>query len=172
MNNLDQYVIPLKGLEEGQHSYHFKINDTFFDEFDNSEIKKGKLDVQVLLDKQTNVITLEFNIQGFINTTCDLCLEHFDLNINSSNQLYIKFSENENDEDEVIYISESKHHINIAQYIYEFIHFNMPLKRVHPTDSNGESKCNIEMINAIKGFKKEESDEIDPRWEELKKIKK
>lgn len=171
LNYLDQYVIPLKGLKEGEHSYHFKINDTFFDEFENSEIKKGKLNLQVLLNKQMNVISLNFKISGHVDTICDRCLENFDLEIDSSYQLFIKFSENENDEDEVIYISENKHHINIAQYIYEFIHFSIPLKRIHPVDKNGKSKCNIEMIKKLKGLKKENSDKIDPRWEELKKLK-
>jgi len=171
LNNLNQYVIPLKGLKEGQHSYHFKIDDTFFDEFENSEIKKGNLNLQVLLNKQINIISLDFIINGYINTTCDRCLEDFKLNINSSNQLFIKFSEDENDEDEIIYISENKHQINIAQYIYEFINFNIPLKKIHPVDENGNSDCNIEMIGKLKKLRKENSDEIDPRWEELKKLK-
>ncbi len=162
----------MKGLKEGEHSYHFEVNDTFFDEFDISEIKKGNLKIHVILAKQISVITLTFKINGFVNVTCDRCLENFNLKINSSTRLYLKYSENEVDDDEVIYISENKHSINIAQYIYEFIDFSLPLKRIHPEDNEGKNTCNIEMINKLKKLNSEGSEMIDPRWEELKKLKK
>ena len=172
MNILDQYVIPLKGLKEGEHTYSFNVSKEFFDEFENSEFTEGSINVDTTISKHATVITVTFKLNGFVNVICDRCLDNFNLPVNSSNILYIKFGENKKEDNDIIYISEIDQHINVAQYIYEFINFSIPLKRVHPENENGESLCNSEMINRLNEFTTGKNDIIDPRWEDLKKLNK
>lgn len=170
MNILDQYVIPLQGLEEGDYVYTFEVTDTFFDEFENSEIKKGKLDAEVILSKHASVITITFNLNGSVELLCDRCLENFNYKVSSSNSLFIKFGLVDNDKNgDIIYISDPEQQINIAQYLYEFAHLNIPIKRIHPENEKGESLCNKEMLKKLNELSDNKTN-IDPRWEELKKL--
>ncbi|MCK4361636.1 MAG: DUF177 domain-containing protein, partial [Bacteroidales bacterium] len=81
MDYLKQFVIRFSGLSIGNHQYKFIIDEKFFEKFDFSEIKNGKITVDLLLNKQENVLILNFIINGTVNVTCDRCLEPFDLDI-------------------------------------------------------------------------------------------
>lgn len=172
MNILDQYVIPLKGLSDGDHAYDFKISDKFFEKFENSEIKKGKLNAEVILSKHAAVISVTFNITGTVELICDRCLDNFDYPLKSSNKLYIKFgTEPTENLDDVIFLPDIKQQLFIAQYIYEFINLNISLKRTHPDDKDGNSLCNSEMLKKLNELNIDKTNNIDPRWEKLKNIK-
>jgi uncharacterized metal-binding protein YceD (DUF177 family) len=88
----------------------------------------------------------------------------------------------------LIVIPENEGEINIAWFLYEFIELSIPMKHVH-----APGKCNKAMTsklskhlrgsandesddNDVEGFEGpvidnvEEEENIDPRWNELKKI--
>jgi len=167
---LKQFVIRFSGLSIGNHQYKFIIDEKFFENFDFSEIKNGKITVDILLNKQETMFILNFIINGTVNVTCDRCLEPFDLDINGKEKLIVKFGKEKFEEtDEILIIPESDNKINISQYIYEYINLLLPYKRVHPDNADGKSLCNQEVIKKIKKFSKSKT--IDPRWEKLKDIK-
>ena len=91
MDILDQYVIPLKGLKEGEHHYTFEVTKKFFEHFEHSEIKNGNISVNIILNKTASVIEMIINLLGKVEVICDRCLETFMMPINSSDILYIKF---------------------------------------------------------------------------------
>ena len=170
MDYLKQFVIPFSGLSIGDHQYKFIIDKKFFENFDFSEIKNGKITVDLLLNKQENMLILNFIINGTVNVTCDRCLEPFDLDIYGKEKLIIKFGKEKFEEtEEILIIPESDNRINISHYIYEYINLLLPYKRVHPDNANGKSTCNQEVIKKFKEFSKSKT--IDPRWEKLKDIK-
>ena len=45
------FVIPFVGLKPGEHHFEFILEETFFKEFDHSEVDNGRFVVDVLLDK-------------------------------------------------------------------------------------------------------------------------
>lgn len=173
MNYLSKYAIAFKGLKEGNHLFEFEIDDKFFDKFENSEVRKGSIKADVTLTKQTSLMIINFVIKGHVELTCDRCLELYNQKIKSENKLFVKFGlEEEEMSDDVIVISFEEHQINIAQYIYEMIILNLPIKRVHPT-IKGKTGCNPEMVEKLKEYLIEEEPEeepIDERWSELKKL--
>lgn len=174
MSFLDQFAIQFSNLKPGVYSFEFEIDDTFFENFEASEIKKGKVNVMINLEKQSRLMVLDFSVKGFVNVMCDRCLEDFDFAIESAERLIAKFG-NEKQEvtDEIITVPESDHEINVAQFIYEYIHLALPPKRVHPNNERGDSLCNAEILKKLEEHKgKEIEDQLeDPRWEALKKIK-
>ncbi len=161
MNMLAKYSIAYKGLSTGKHHFDFSVDDCFFDAFEDSEIKKGHADISVDLDKQSHLLTLDFRINGEVAVTCDRCLEEFMMPIDYTGRLVVRFSETRDECDgEVMWVSPAETEINLAQYIYESICLSLPYQRVHPTDENGKSGCDPDMLARFKIVTEEEFEKI------------
>ena len=99
-----------------------------------------------------------------------------DLSIDADMNVVVKLgssigAEKDNEED-VVYISSSETHYNVAQLIYEFIILSIPENRIDCTNLAGEKKCDNEILRILEDLKeKKENTELDPRWDSLKKIK-
>jgi uncharacterized protein len=169
VNYLRNFIIPFIGLKVGNHNFAFEIDDKFFEHFEYSEIKKGKLHVDCLLEKQARMMILHFDIDGTVRIPCDRCAEDFDQPIHGGQKLIVKFGADHVEEsDEVLVITEKESELDVSQLLYEYIHLMLPFKKVHGTDENGNSLCNPEVLRYI--IEKEES-QADPRWEALQKLK-
>ena len=174
MNYLSQYTLPFSGLSEGKHQFDFSIDDRFFAEFENSEVEKGELKIQIELEKRSTYLALIFSISGIVELVCDRCLENFPYPLKSQKKLLVKFSEKQvEDEAELIYLPPTAFQVEVGQYIYEFVILSLPIRRVHPDGDNGESLCDPVMIKKLEelrhhGNTLKEPD--DPRWNELRKF--
>ncbi len=172
---LNTYSVHFKCLKVGKHTFNFEIDNKFFEAFEESEIKQGKVNVDVILNRQSLMLDFLISIEGQVEVTCDRCLEGFDLPISYEGSLYVKFGESRSDEgEEIIILTNDDSEINISQYIYESICLSLPIQRYHGMNGT-KSKCNKEMIKKLKSLlsnspKKEESEEVDPRWNKLKDI--
>jgi len=167
---LDQFSIQFTNLKPGTYHYELLIDDKFFENFSESEIKQGRVNVQIELQKQVKMLVLDFKMEGTVNLICDRCLDDFDFSIFSTNKLVVKIgTERVEETDEIIIIPEKEHKINVAQFIYEYIHLALPSKRTHPEDENGFPFCNKEIIEKLKEHKNKEINE-DPRWDVLKNL--
>lgn len=173
MNYLKQFIIQFSGLSLGKHEYDFEINDAFFESIESPEIHQGGLKVHMTLNKQINMLVLEFNIKGHVNVTCDRCADDFNMPVVSQNKLIIKFAETAYEEtDEIIFIEETSHEIDVAQYIYEFINLALPIQKVHLQNEQGEDQCDPEVIKKLEEIlsRKKNEDDSDPRWDALKNL--
>ena len=94
--------------------------------------------------------------------------------------LKVKMGSEFSEIDDIVVVPEEDGYINVAWFIYEFIALSIPMKHTHPS-----GKCNKEMVGKLHKHLRttvdEDSDEfveeaeaetreIDPRWNELKKI--
>jgi uncharacterized metal-binding protein YceD (DUF177 family) len=169
MSYFDHFVIPFSGLKPGKHEYSFVIDNEFFEHFEYSELKAGMLKVDLLLEKQENMLVLHFTIDGTVHVMCDRCLDYYDQPVSGTEQLIVKFGETSYEEtDEIVVIPVTEHRINVGHFIYEYIHLLLPYKCVHPDDENGTSRCNQEVIDKLNITWDDES--TDPRWDDLKKL--
>ena len=167
---LEQYVIHYGDLEAGIHQFNFIVDDTFFDYFEYSEVRKGKLDINIILEKLDNMLCFSFSIIGDIETECDRCLEKLFFPINAKENLMAKFGEQYSEEnDDLIIIPKNETNIDLSQYIFEFISLNIPIQKVHPDDENGNITCDSEIIRLLE---KHTLQETDSRWDILKNIQK
>lgn len=166
MKALKEYVIPFVGLKEGDHDYAFDIDASFFDSFDNSEIIKADVHVGIKLEKKERMLIFDFNIRGNMLIPCDRCLAELLVAVNGNDRLIVKFGEEWLEEsDEVLVIPEKESHIDLSNFIYEYIMLKLPIQRVHP---EGEGLCDPDVIGKLHEHKEED---IDPRWEALKQLK-
>jgi uncharacterized protein len=165
------FTIPVSGLKEGRHNYYFEINNEFFEQFEESEVKEGKLQVKVDADKRTTHIDLSIGIDGVISISCDRCLGIFSLPVSSRNRLLVKFGRIHDESDpDILTIPADEHDLDLGQHFYEYIFLSIPIQKVHPDDNNGNSTCDPEMLEKLKEHFLSEENNNDPRWEELKRF--
>jgi len=165
------YTIPLSGLKEGQHTFDFEIDKTFFEQFDESEVKEGSLVANVVLEKRSTHLDLIISISGNVRICCDRCLEMFFQPVDCENRLLVKFGKTIEDIDpDILSLPVGENELDLQQHFYEFIILALPIKRVHPVDNKGNSTCDPEMLKKLEELIVEEETDIDPRWDELKKL--
>ena len=174
MNALKDYSINFKGLKNGIHHYDFTVNRDFFKHFVHSEITEGHFSIHIELTKKTRFMVLHFTIEGNATLQCDKCLDYFELPLSYENDLYIKFYNEieEEDDTDIIYLPPNEDSIELAQYIYESIILSIPYKRVHPLDESGNATCDASMIQKLNEHEQHNAnhEQIDPRWSKLKHL--
>jgi uncharacterized metal-binding protein YceD (DUF177 family) len=176
MKNTKEFLIPFIGLKLGKHHFEYQISNAFFEIFDYDEYQNSDIKVNVVLDKKSTLLELNFKHKGTVNVPCDLTGEDFDLPIKGKMKLIVRFGEEfNNDNEELLILPHGEFEVNIAQYIYEMIVLSVPFKRVHPGIKDGSlntealTKLNELSINEEKEEYNEEEN-IDPRWDKLKKL--
>ena len=168
MTQLNEYVIPIGGLALGQHEYTYSIDSSFFKAIDNSEVESGKVEMRVRLEKQTTMAVVDFEQLGNVQVNCDRCGDVLEHSINATNQLVIKFNDADfNDNDDVVILNELDNRFDLTHYFYEYIHLEIPLKRLH-----ADTECNPDVLRKLEELQGVKNDPayVDPRWEELKNI--
>ena len=175
MNNLKEYLIPFVGLKIGKHQFDYQIDNTFFKSFDYDEFNAVSVKVDIVLEKKSTMLELDFKHKGTVNVPCDVSGEEFDLPIKGKLKLLVKFGDAFNDEnEELLILPHGEYQVDVSQYIYESIILSVPLRRVHPGVKDGSLSDVIEKLESLspKENKKEEqqNNDIDPRWENLKKL--
>ncbi len=173
MKRFGKYVINFGSLSKGIHEFVFEVDDSFFEQFENSIAQKVKADVLVTLEKEDTMLFLDFTIEGSATLPCDRCLKELSIDIEGYNELIVKFGEQEEEESEdVIVLSNKAHELDVAQFIFEYITMLIPIRNVHADDEKGNSTCDPEALKEIEKYRvhEEEQKPTDPRWEALKNI--
>lgn len=169
----NQYIVSFGGLKEGIHDFNFEVNDEFFEEYTALEVKKGHLDIHINMIKKTSFLTFDISISGKVYVRCDRCLDFFFQDIGFEGMLYVKFSEKDQKNetaDEVIFLHQGDHEIDLKHYLYESISISMPYTRIHP-EVGGVSSCNKEMIFHLeKHHYKTDSNIENHTWDKLKDL--
>ncbi|MFM7079423.1 MAG: YceD family protein, partial [Bacteroidota bacterium] len=73
---------------------------------------------------------------------------------------------------DIIVIPHGELVLDVAQHIYEYISLQVPMRVVHPDDSEGRSGCDPEVIRKLEEEPEHQDPIEDPRWDALKKLKK
>ena len=171
---VNQYIIPFTGLKEGEHEFRFDFREQFFNKYEVLEASGGKVEALVFLEKKPNMLKIESQLSGTLNIQCDRCLETFSYSIAHAGNLIIKFGTNiEDSTDEIWVLNPNEYELDLEQYFYECISLSLPIQRIHPDDTDGNSGCNNEMLNIINKqniSSSEAEKETDPRWDKLKDL--
>jgi len=170
---VNQYIIPFTGLKDGDHKFTFVFENEFFDDHEVLEAHNGKIYAEVVLNKKPGLLTLKVCLSGYLEITCDRCLENFQLPVLYDGNLIIKFGDDKSaatDEIWILYPTENL--IDLEQFFYECIGLCIPIKRVHPDNEDGSYGCDpgmIEVLNTHSGNNASQN-ESDPRWNKLKDL--
>jgi uncharacterized metal-binding protein YceD (DUF177 family) len=169
---VNQYIIPFKGLSEGEHNYSFEIEHEFFEAFSSLEINTGFVIASVSLLKKNNFLELHCSLEGSVEIQCDRCLEDFSFPILYNGELFVKFKEEvEEPDDKIIYLHPNDDILDLSQFFIDSIGLSIPIQRFHPEKEDGDSGCNAEMLDKLDELTfRKESDDVDPRWDKLKDL--
>lgn len=175
MKQMKEYTIPFVGLKQGEHHFEYKIDNTFFTHFEYEGYHNVAVLATVNLIKKSSSLELNFLITGKVNVNCDVTNEPYDQQIEGEHQLIVNFGEEFNDEDDaLLVVPHGTFEIDVHHFIYELIILSLPAKLVHPGVDDGTLQSDIlkklEELTPKDNEEKSSNDNIDPRWEELKKL--
>jgi len=175
MDTIKAFTIPFVGLKIGKHHFDYKIDNTFFSNFEYSEFNDAKVKVDVELEKKSTLLELNFQVEGTVNVNCDLTNEPYDQHVEDTFDLVVKFGEAfNNDNEDILIIPHGEYQINVAQYIYELIVLSVPVKKIHPGVEDGTLDSDIlkklEELSPKTDTSDKNTEETDPRWDTLKKL--
>jgi len=164
------YVIPFRGLKEGEHQFEYIINNTFFEVYQYEDILDADINVHLNFIKKRTLLELSFVANGEVQVTCDISNELYFQPIEGSLDLVIKFGEvYNNDNEDILIIPYGDFEIDIAQYIYEMLVLSLPVKKTHPGLIDGTLKTDIlDKLEELQPNKEQNNKSIDPRWDKLK----
>ncbi|WJJ96998.1 YceD family protein [Algibacter luteus] len=176
MKLLKEFTIPFVGLKIGKHHFEYAIKQAFFEHFEYEDFNDVNINVDLEFEKKSTLLELHFKITGWVNINCDITNEPYNQIIENDFVLVVKFGDEYNDENiDILIVPHGTYEVNIQQYIYELSVLAVPIKRVHPGIEDGTLNSEIlEKLEALSPKEqkenKEKEEEIDPRWNTLKKL--
>lgn len=168
---MESYRINILGLNLTIHQFQYGLGNEFFRKYDKGLVSEGNFTVNVTLDKRETFLETEFKIKGSVKLVCDRSLDEFEYPITITRKIIFKYGDQEMEvSEDVMMIPHGTDSLEIGQYIYEFIALAIPMKKLHPRYQNESEEDQLIYTSDSNEEKKE--DEIDPRWEMLKKLNK
>ena len=144
------FDIDIYKLSEGIHEFEFNFDSRFFDLFEDSIIKQGAGEVEVILEKASSMILLTFNLKAEIELICDRSLDAFMYPVEESNEVRLKFGDHwEELNDDLILIPANAQKIDVGQFVYEFLTLAIPMKKLHPRFQDEEEVGDLEQIDEV-----------------------
>lgn len=178
MNRRREFEIAFVGLKPGIHEYNYVINDKFFEVFQQQDFRHCKANVKLLLDKKNSFMLLKFEIGGTLEVTCDRCNNNLPLELWDEFNITVKMVEEpelmngQEDDPDVYYISRNESHIDVANWIYEFINLSLPMQKTCGYEKMDGPYCNATARELLKKLEAEENEmKENPIWKGLEKFK-
>ncbi len=171
-----EYSLDVARLRPGRQVATFDLNRSFFEHFDFGLSQEGRVTANLEITKYSRHIDVTYHIEGAVTVPCDRCLDPYDQAIDSTHRIIYSFDPDPGFEDtEVIQVEEDESQLVIAQELYDFVQVSIPFRKV---PSKKIHRCDPGVLAVLgldedgKPIKKQEAEEeIDPRWEALKKLK-
>ncbi len=177
MGNKREFEIAFVGLKPSIHVYNYNIEDSFFEKYGEQDFTNCQANVKLSLEKNSGFMQLHFDIDGMVNIDCDRCGNTIHKQLWDEFDMVVKLVENpeemnEQEEDpDVYYIGRTESHINVSDWIYEFVNLSVPMQRQCPDNEKGESTCNPEVIEKLRKMEEDVNSQVNPLWIGLDKFK-
>jgi len=177
MSNRREFEIAFVGLKPGVHEFSYHIDDRFFDEYNEQDFRNPNADVKLLLEKSNGFMILRFEIGGKAEVTCDRCNNNLPLQLFDEFKVMIKMTDdpavmnNQEEDPDVYYISRGESHIDVKDWIYEFINLSIPMQKTCEYENMDGPFCNPTAKEVLRNMRPEENQGTNPIWKGLEKFK-
>jgi len=177
MNYRRTFDIAFVGLKPGIHEYEYNVADKFFTEYGEQDFKNCTAQIKLSLDKQNGFMLLRFEVGGKLELSCDRCGNHLPLDLWDEFRIMVKMVDdadvmnNQEEDPDVYYISRGESHINVSDWIYEFINLSIPMQRMCDEEEIGGPYCNKEVLAMLKKMDVQNSQPTNPLSKGLEKFK-
>ena len=132
MSENDHYMIDLKRLPLGTHSFDFQLDDDFFASLEKSEILNGNVVCKATLNLREEDYQLNIAVHGTVFVVCDRCLDPMPLEIDDEQEIFSADEEN----DQMV----NGQTVNLQWLAYEIVSINIPIVHCHQP-----GECNQQM---------------------------
>ena len=133
MSEKDHYIIDLKRLPVGRHSFDITLDDAFFQSLEKTEVLSGQVEAKATLNLREEDYQLNIAVHGTVFVVCDRCLDPMPLEINDEQEIWS--DEQENDQSPM-----SNHQLDLTWLAYEIVSINIPIVHSHQA-----GECNKQM---------------------------
>ncbi|OLY93363.1 Uncharacterized metal-binding protein YceD, DUF177 family [Cnuella takakiae] len=176
MSNRREYEIAFVGLKAGIHEFNYRVDDKFFESYQEQDFRKADAQVKLKLEKNNGFMQLRFEIGGQAEVTCDRCNNDLPFQLFDEFTVTVKLTDdaeqaNENEEDpDVFYISRGESHLDVKDWIYEFVNLSIPMQKTCTYENMDGPYCNQEVRELLSRMRPEEEKKNDV-WKGLEKFK-
>ncbi len=180
MANRRAFEIAFVGLKPGVHLFNYDLDDKFFAEKGSGDFTKVRANVKLSLEKNTGFMLLKFEVGGKADVTCDRCGNPLTMDLWDEFKMLVKLVDNpdemnEQEEDpDVFYLSRTESHLQVGDWIYEFVVLSIPLQRMCSKEEMGGPQCNKEVLQKLKQMEeeaKQTENNANALWKGLDKFK-
>ena len=160
--------ISIQSLKQGVTVFSEKISADFIEK-EYSKFYPNDFIIDVVLDKFDRDIRLKVVIRSIASFVCDSCLAGYGETIEvKQEQLYEVGPAPDDMEDEIIYLTPDTIEIDLTRLLFEGVVLNHPIRMQCKIDCKGLcAGCGTDLN--LEKCKCGEKD-IDPRWENLRKL--
>ena len=178
MSSRRDFEIAFVGLKPGTHVFEYNIDDTFFDEFQEQDFRNCNAHIKLILEKGTSTfLRLRFEVGGTLEVVCDRCSNNLPLQLFDEFGMTVKMVEepdvmNDQEEDpDVYYIAKGESHLDVKNWIYEFINLSLPMQKTCSFENMDGPHCNAAARALLRGMSANENGQSNPVWKGLEKFK-
>ncbi|ANE53152.1 YceD family protein [Flavisolibacter tropicus] len=177
MSNRREYEIAFVGLKPGVHEFNYEIDDRFFEEYQEQDFRHTKAHIKLLLEKNNSFMLLRFEVGGKAEVTCDRCNNELPFELFDEFAITVKMVEdpdlmNDQEEDpDVYYISRGESHLDVKNWIYEFVNLSIPMQKTCSYENMDGPYCNPAARELLNKMKPGDDVPSNPLWKGLEKFK-
>ncbi|MFN5422243.1 MAG: YceD family protein [bacterium] len=177
MPDLREYEIAFVGLKPGTTVYEYEIGDEFFEAEKPADFNKCNALVKLSLNKHQGFMQLKFEVGGNTEMQCNRCGNPLGVTLWDDFEIVVKLVDNpdemndSNEDPDVFFISRTESHINVKNWLTEFVQLSMPAYPACAEEEIGGPKCNKEVLAMLNKLKETEEKNINPIWKGLDKFK-
>lgn len=150
------YEIAFVGLKMGEHSFEYDLNTAFFTDKGAEGIEEIEANVKLTLEKNVGFMLLKFATGGKAAVNCDRCGNILKIDLWDEFNVVVKLTDNadeaneEEEDPDIFYIERNESHLDVSDWLYEFVMLSIPTQNVCGNDAAGHSLCNEEVLNKLK----------------------
>lgn len=177
MSNRREYEIAFVGLKPGVHEFNYEIDDRFFEEYQEQDFRQTKAHIKLRLEKNNGFMLLRFEVGGKTEVTCDRCSNDLPFELFDEFSITVKMVDdpdmmNDQEEDpDVYYISRGESHLDVKNWIYEFINLSIPMQKTCSYENMDGPHCNPAAREFLNKMKPGDDAPANPLWKGLEKFK-
>ncbi len=178
MANKRAYEIAFVGLRPGIHEFSYELDDKFFKEKGAEDFELGKAHVKLSLDKNSGFMILKFEVGGNAEVTCDRCGNPLKMDLWDEFKMLVKLVDNpeemnvQEEDPDVFYIARTESHIDVGNWLYEFVMLSVPMQRMCSVEEMGGPQCNNKVLEKLKEMEIKNTDNnANTLWKGLDKFK-
>lgn len=178
MANKRAFEIAFVGLKPGVHEFNYELDDKFFVEKGAEDLRNMHANVKLALEKNTGFMLLKFEVGGKTDVTCDRCGNPLNMDLWDEFKMLVKLVDdademNVQEEDpDVFYLSRTESHLDVSNWLYEFVLLSIPMQRMCSREEMGGPQCNKEVLDKLKEMEERTSENnANTLWKGLDKFK-